>query len=325
MRLQITIVLFVIGCLAMPASSDAQESKYSDLPFGVTSFGAAVDGDWLYLYGGNKARAHTYHREGQNNRVLRLNLREGGDWEEVTQSIHVQGLAMVAYEGKLIRIGGLMALNDEDEEARLVSTNEVASFDTATKEWTDLPPLPEPRSSFDAVVSNGVVYVIGGWTLKAGEEIWLDTAWRLDLKRDELKWESIAEAPFERRANAVAEWNGKIYTVGGMMSSGSTTTEVSIYDPKSDEWLVGPELPGEDMDGFGCAAYRVGDRLIVSTINGLFLKLSSDGTQWEELESPADGRFFHRLLPIGDDRAVLVGGTSMRSGKQLEVVVASVD
>lgn len=326
MRFLYLLPIVLLGTCLMIDKGHCDEPDFADLPFGVTSLGGAVDGEWLYIYGGNRAAAHHYHREGQNNKLMRINLREGGEWQEVATGPHMQGLGMVAYEGKIFRIGGLMALNEEDEEQKLQSTDEVAYYDVNEKKWVEAPSLPEPRSSFDAVVSDGVIYVIGGWTLGGEEEEgWLDSACRLDLKHEPLKWETIAEAPFERRANSLAELDGKIYTIGGMMSSGGPTTEVSIYDPEKDEWSNGPEIPGEAMDGFGSASFKVGERLIVSTSTGKMLRLSKDGEQWEELEPLSVGRFFHRMLPLDDGQVIIVGGTNMQSGKKTAVLVSKVN
>ena len=82
-----------------------------DLPFGVTSFGAAIVDNNIYVCGGHLGPAHDYDREGQSDRLLRLDLRSPQRWEVVGSVPRLAGLAMVASGGKIYRIGGFEAQN----------------------------------------------------------------------------------------------------------------------------------------------------------------------------------------------------------------------
>ena len=137
--------------------------QYAALPRGITSFGAAVINDWLYVYGGHFGRPHHYSNTSQSNELSRLNLRKSARWEVIAKGPRLQGLAMVAHNGKLYRIGGFTAYNQEDEDRNLHSVADFVRFDPQTKQWESLPPLPEPRSSHDAVVIRDKLYVVGGW------------------------------------------------------------------------------------------------------------------------------------------------------------------
>ena len=81
----------------------------------------------------------------------------------------------MAWKEKLIRIGGFTAMNKEGDDHDLHSQNQVAAFDVATKTWSDLPALPEPRSSLDAAILGDFVYVVGGWKLsgESSDNQWL--------------------------------------------------------------------------------------------------------------------------------------------------------
>lgn len=304
-----------MGITTMGGIADGQEPDYGDLPVAITSFGATVDGGSLFVYGGNASDAHHYYREGQNNKLWRLDLKQGGEWKTIAEGPYLQGLALVADEGKIYRLGGLMALNDKEEDQELESTDEVACLDPAKGDWSELPPLPEPRSSFDAAVLDHVIYVIGGWQLENGNEHWLETAYKLDLKADEPKWEKIANPPHVRRANSVGTHGNVVVSVGGMGEVGGPSKGVMVYHPQSDQWTEGPEVPGEAMDGFGTAAFRVGDALCVSTVSGQLLRLNDDATAWEKLTPVETGRFFHRMVPVDSNHVLIVGGTAMRGGK----------
>ncbi len=123
----------------------------------------------------------------------------------------------------------------------------MASFDPIARQWTDLPALPEPRSSHDAAVLGNTLYVIGGWQLgnEGGTQRgWHSTAWSLDLSSKKPEWKPLSKPPFERRALAVAAFDGKLYVIGGMEKAGSPTTKVDIYDPETNAWYEGPAIQG---------------------------------------------------------------------------------
>lgn len=298
--------------------------KLPDLPHPVTSFGGAVIGNNIYIYGGHAGDAHDYYLDGQSKSLWRLNLDGKPKWKEVSQGPSLQGLAMVAHNGKLYRLGGFTAKNKQGEEQDLWSVADAASFDPAANQWADFPALPEPRSSFDAAVAGTKIYVIGGWQLQGkGDSIWHKTAYELDLSQAEPKWQKLAEPPFERRALSVAALGDKIYAIGGMKQDGPTT-EVHAYDIASGQWSPAPAIPGKGMEGFGSASFASAGKLYVSTFSGLLYRLSDDGQAWEKVQKLERDRFFHRMLPIGDNRLVFIGGASMATGKFAEVDVVTV-
>ena len=306
------------------SSGTTGSPRLTDLPRGITSFGAAVIGDWMYVYGGHFGRAHHYSNTSQSNQLSRLNLRKPGSWEIVAQGPRLQGLAMVAHGGKLYRAGGFTAHNDEGDEHDLRSIADVVRFDPETGQWESLADLPEPRSSHDAVVIQDNLYVVGGWQLGGEKPVWHDTAWTADLSKDEISWTQLSNPPFQRRALSLGHLDGKLYVIGGMQPEGGPTTRVDVFDPASGKWSQGPSMldtradadRGKGMEGFGASAYTLGGRLIVSTYNGNVQVLEAEDGEWAIAARLQDDRFFHRMLPY-ESRLVLVGGASMRSGKRL--------
>ena len=308
---------------ASPAAGTASSPRLTDLPRGITSFGAAVIGDWMYVYGGHFGRAHHYSNTSQSNQLSRLNLREPGEWEVVAHGPRLQGMAMVSHNGKIYRAGGFTAHNDEGDEHDLRSIADVVRFDPETGQWESLPDLPEPRSSHDAVVIQDHIYVVGGWQL--GEErVWHETAWMADLSKDKVAWTPLPNPPFKRRALSLGHLDGKLYVIGGMQPKGGPTTRVDVFDPATGKWSQGPSMidtladatRGKGMEGFGASAYTLGGRLIVSTYNGNVQVLEPGDGEWKIAVQLKDDRFFHRMLPY-ESRLLLVGGASMRSGKRL--------
>ncbi len=286
------------------------------LPRGTTSIGAAIANDVLYVYGGNYGDAHEYSNAGQSGDLWKLDLKQPAAWQPAPGGPKLQGLALVAHDGKLYRVGGFTAMNDEGEPSDLQSQASFAQFDPDKQAWSDLAPLPEPRSSHDAAVLEGKLYVVGGWALagNSSEAHWHETAWVCDLTQPNPSWKAIANPPFHRRALALAAHNGKLYCLGGMQREGGPTRRVAIYDPATDSWSEGPQLLGEPMDGFGSSAFACGGDLYVSTISGAIQRLSDSGEAWHYLGQLDHPRFFHRLL-AWNDKLIAVGGGSMSVGK----------
>ncbi len=309
---------------AKSPSRSTEGARYADLPRGITSFGAAVVGDWLYVYGGHFGRPHHYSNTSQSDELSRLNLSKSANWEVVAKGPRLQGLAMLAHGGKLYRVGGFTAHNEEDEDHDLRSVADFVRFDPQTKQWESLPPLPEPRSSHDAVVIGDKLYIAGGWQLGGEDPKWRQTAWVTDLSQEKIVWEQLPTPPFQRRAISLGHLKDKLYVIGGMQPKGGPTTRVDVFDLASDTWSLGPSLidpkadaeRGKGMEGFGSSAYTVGGRLFVSTYGGNVQVLDHNHKTWYIATKLDDDRFFHRMLPF-NSRLFLVGGASMRSGKRL--------
>ena len=287
------------------------------LPQGITSFGAAISGDDLYVYGGHFGEAHHYSESGQSNELRRLSLtKENATWELLEGGPRLTGLAMVEYHGKLYRVGGFTAKNGDDEEQSLWSQASFASYDPTTGKWTDLAPLPEGRSSHDAAVIDGKLYVVGGWNMQGPDKTtWHTTALVCDLNETQPTWSPLPMPAFQRRAVSLAAHNGKLYVMGGMEESGDTTTEVAVFDPQSQSWSAGPSLLGTGMEGFGSSAFAAGHRLVVTTMSGAVQVLSENGSEWTPAGLMTEARFFHRQLTTANGLVLLVGGASMKTGK----------
>ena len=281
------------------------------LPEAINSFGGAVADGWLYVYGGHTGTTHRYHSATTSPHFRRLKLEDGATWEELPGGPAVQGVALVAHDGTLYRVGGMEAHNAEGKPNDLVSIAEVARFDPATKAWKDLPPLPEPRSTHDAIVIGDHLYVVGGWALLGGEatnSFFHEDALRLDLTNPDAGWEPLSSPPFRRRALAAATLDGKLYVLGGLTEDSGTVREVDIYDPATRTWSKGPELPGTTIVGFGPSAFGVDGRLYASGGDGNVQRLSEDGKAWEQVGRLAVPRITHRLLPGRDGELLAVGG-----------------
>lgn len=275
------------------------------MPTAVTSFGAATDGEHVYVIGGYHGTPHAYTADGQSRSLARLRL-DTQRWEELAQLERgLQGLALVAHGGRVCRIGGNTVEDTaQGTPARMRSVPDAACW-SPSQGWQALPPLPEGRSSHEAAVLGDTVYVAGGWRLDGEPDTarWHTTLLALDLSRPAAGWRSIA-APFQRRALAVAAVDGKLVIVGGLTPERRPSTQVDVYDPARDAWSRGPDYPG---DAFGVAATVVGGQLVASGRDGAIHRLRADG-RWEPAGTLAFPRFFHQLVAVGPSALIALGG-----------------
>jgi hypothetical protein len=278
------------------------------LPRAVASFGADATGGWLYIYGGHCAKTHSYSTEAVVGTFHRLNLANPTGWEELPGGPGLQGLALVAHDGKLYRLGGMVPRNKPGEQADNHSVSSCARFDPQTRTWEPLPDLPQPRSSHDAVVIGDRVYVIGGWWMKGrGQESqWHETALVLDLRAKRPTWQEIPQ-PFRRRALAVARFGEKIYVLGGLTEDNETVRTVNVFDTKDGTWSDGPPLPGFDRNGFAPAAYLGKDRPHAALADGRIIRLTDQGDRWEEIGRLKQPRIAGRMVGVGN-RLLILGG-----------------
>jgi len=287
----------------------AGNPEYPNLPTPLSSFGAAVVGEYLYVYGGHAGQAHSYSRETTQNKLRRLHLGQPQQWEELPTGPKLQGLALVAHGENLYRIGGMQPQNAKSEKPDTRSQAICAKFDTIAKLWTEIEPLPEPRSSHDAVVVGDSLFVFGGWQLNglAGKTDWHDHGFRLDLTNPGSGWHRI-DQPFRRRALTMAARAGKVYVIGGMTEAGKVECTVNVFDAESEIWSDGPPLPVEGSHGFTPAAATLGERLYVAPANGKVYRL--EGDHWQEVATTKDHRFSARMVASLENHLIILGGAS---------------
>ena len=292
----------VLACLLSLA---LQAQVPPALPLPVASFGAAASADGrLFIYGGHSGVRHSYSREEVNGDLYTWKPGAAA-WDKLGTNEPAQGASLLFLPGRVLRIGGMAAHNAKGQKQDLRSTDTASSFDLAGKTWTALPWLPEPRSSHDSTVAGGTLYVIGGWALGERGTVWHDTYLTLNLTHPKAAWESHSQ-PFKRRALAVQALGSKIYAIGGMDEGDKVSRDVRILDTATGKWSAGPELPANRLGGFGFSAVAHQGRLFASGAIGDLLELR--GNEWVAIARLTHARYFHRLLPAGQDQLVALGG-----------------
>ena len=285
-----------------------------DLIDGIASFGAAVHDGALYVYGGHVGRVHAHSIENISPAFRRLVLEPGRTWEDLTPGPLLQGTVLVSDGVSLYRVGGMTATNATAAEPSILhSSRAAARYDVPGDRWEPLPDLPAGRSSHDAVVAGGTLYVVGGWELRGRdrERVWADTVLALDLDGG-TAWREIP-APFKRRALAAGTAGGRIYALGGLRPADGAALRVDILDPATGEWSRGPDLPQAGrLQGFGVGATSHDGHVFVSQADGKVYSLADGGNAWQQIARLEHPRFMHRLAPF-DGHLLAVGGAA-RSG-----------
>lgn len=286
------------------------------MPVAVTSFGAASIAGDVYVAGGYFGEPHHYTREGQSRSFARFTESHG--WEELAPlDVGLQGLALVALDGAIVRCGGSRIDNTASEPTDMRSIATCARYTIADARWSPFVDLPAPRSSFDAAVLDGRLYVVGGWNLEGGPEHARFTSDLLVLDPGASAWRS-EPSPVARRALAVVATTHAIVAIGGLRADRSPSRDVDVYVPGSG-WSRGPELPG---DGFGVAATAIGDDVYASGRDGVLVRWRVGEGAWTSLASLSQPRFFHRLVAQRDAIVAFGGIGSMTTDGRARAIEA---
>ena len=305
---------------AQPAAQKFSDSDLPCLPTPIASFGGVAHRGWLYVYGGHTGGAHEHSRDNLSDRFSRIQLPSGAAWEDLPMQTPLQGLALVAHDGSIYRVGGMNARNAADEDDDLYSVVDFARFDPQQKQWHAMPPLPEPRSSHDAVVVGDELFVVGGWLLEGpGHGTWHTTALVFDLTNPKGSWREVSPPPFARRALAASHWQGHVVVVGGMDDDSEVSRNVDLYHVSTGEWSRGPDLPGDGIHGFGLSAWNRNGQLYASGLSGNVYCLAADGSEWTSVARLRRPRFFHQLVPVADSDLLAVAGASFEDGHLADV------
>uniref|UniRef100_T1IQI0 NOC3-like protein n=1 Tax=Strigamia maritima TaxID=126957 RepID=T1IQI0_STRMM len=124
------------------------------------------------------------------------------------------------------------------------------------------------RASHQALNYNGWMWVFGG------ESFQDDTFDIFKYKFSTSVWELVktegVQTPGPRYGHSVAEYNGKAYVFGGILSNGNITDELWVFDFKGNTWTFGENQKGvykfdptPPLEVVGHTATVVNDRMII--------------------------------------------------------------
>jgi N-acetylneuraminic acid mutarotase len=210
-----------------------------------------------------------------------------------------QETAVVAFEGKILVIGGFDAMGDV--------VPDVEAYDPETNTWAPFTPLPKSLHHVNAAALGGKIYVLGA--LREATFIEVGDVYEYDPAAK--AWSEKTKMPpgTERGAAAVGVIGTKIYIAGGYRMG--AVAEFSAYDTATDTWEDLPPLPAPRDHLVGGAAggvmYAIGgrDSFIVELDAAVHAFDPSVGMWTERKEMPT---------ARGGCAAALVGGRFIVAG-----------
>jgi hypothetical protein len=214
---------------ALSSAEIAENSWASKAPLNKArySLGAAVVNGKIYAIGGIM---FTYQDS------LRTESKEVGINEEYDPATNTWTLktpmpeplsdfATAVYEGKIYCIGGGVSRFFNFSTGRWdtkLTQGINAVYDTTTDTWEMKTPMPAPKTSAEAHVVNGQIYVLGGFPNGTLNEVY-------DPVADTWTMKASPSVPIGYSSAVV---DNEIYCIGG-------DHKWRIYDPVTDSWSVG--------------------------------------------------------------------------------------
>ena len=122
--------------------------------------------------------------------------------------------------------------------------DEVWNYDVDKNEYAAGPSLPEPRGGGGLALIDKKLHYIGG--LKADRDTDAEEHWVLDLDDKPKGWRTAAHMPAPRNQFGTLTLDGKIHALGGQFHHDSGQDDqprVDVYDPGTDQWTRGNNLP----------------------------------------------------------------------------------
>ena len=166
--------------------------------------------------------------------------------------------------------------------------------------WEEIAPLSEGRGIFDGIdVIDGKIYASGPGGTVERYSILTNT------------WESISPMSSVRYTVAFTVLNQKLYAIGGVLN-GVSLASVEIYDPISETWSEGVELPAGVNR---CEAITVNGKIYVvggwnssSQNTGKVFCFDPSANIWTYKQDMPTARHGHKLVWF-EDRIWAIGGS----------------
>ena len=190
---------------------------------------------------------------------------------------------------------------------------EVWSYDIDKDRYTAAPLLPETRGGGGLALVDRKLHYLGG--VKSDRDTDAEDHWVLDLDQwstGVASWQTAAPLPAPRNQFSTVVVAGQIYVIGGQLHHDSKQIDqarVDIYDPQTNSWSRGPQLPKGHSHSEG-GTFMSGGRIFLvgghttpedgrKQIDADILALTP-GTKWEVVsELP---------LPLSSPAAAIIGG-----------------
>lgn len=186
---------------------------------------------------------------------------------------------------------------------------------------------PVNRHESAAAVVDGNLYLLGGRGERPVESYNPETG----------NWQTLTTPPLSMHHFQAVTYNDKIYVVGALNGDypyEDPISHVYIYDPKTDSWTKGAEIPEGRRRGAAGAAVYNGKIYVVGGIqNGH----ASGQVRWLDAFDPETGEWTklanaprrrdHFQVAVIDDKLYAAGGrrSSQATGQTFELTIPEVD
>jgi N-acetylneuraminic acid mutarotase len=189
----------------------------------------------------------------------------------------------------------------------------VLAYDTRSREWSRLAPMPIGLNHSQAVAYRGGVYLAGGYLdgLEATSSFW-----RYDPRTRD--WAELPPMGLARGAAATGVIGDKLYVAGGapqMFGKSSPPPpfrRLEVYDFESEGWSTGPEAPFAvhhvNAAPLGGKLYLAGGRVDVEESSDKFFRYDPASEEWEVLPDLPLGKTSSAGLVAAGGKIVLIGG-----------------
>jgi len=148
---------------------------------------------------------------------------------------------MVACCGRIFAIGGW---SGDDGPA----LNAVERYDPPSNTWTSVASISQRRSGSAAVVMDGKIYVVGGFSSAA-----LSSMEIYDPQAN--RWTLGPPMKHARGSFGLAVHSGKIYAIAGY-NGGFMLESVECFDPRYNSWEF-VETTSPKISHFGCSSVQL--------------------------------------------------------------------
>ncbi|MEM9494609.1 MAG: kelch repeat-containing protein [Pseudomonadota bacterium] len=171
-------------------------------------------------------------------RIDRIN----SEWRAVRPLPHPQSETVCASLAGFVHVvGGRAPAGSANAEWRdHIDTDEHWLYDPLTDRWEALAPMPTARNSAAGAVVGGVLYVMGGRTVRDGNLTAMEAYDPLSNR-----WSRAKPMPKAQAGLAAGVIDGKIYAFGGEFfgGGGGVFAEAWEYDPARDDWRAVAAMP----------------------------------------------------------------------------------
>jgi N-acetylneuraminic acid mutarotase len=279
-------LLLVILAVIVPSLSAAQSTwkPLANMPVGKWEAGTVVLDGRLYFFGGYTPGVRSSKRcdvyDPTDNSWTRI--------QDLPSAITHMNMVL---DGRTVWFAG--GFKDGYKGHTIA---EVWNYDVDKDRYTAAPLLPETRGGGGLALVDRKLHYIGG--VKADRDTDAEDHWVLDLDgwaRGSARWENAAPLPAPRNQASTVTFDGKIYVIGGQLHHDSMQLDqarVDIYDPHTDSWSRGPQLPKGHSHSEG-GTFVSGGRILVvgghTTSSGGRKRIDPDilalqpGGDWEKI------------------------------------------